>query len=209
MNTSSHLPVFPSRAHRNYLSEKLKAAGYNTANAFPDELQRWQHHAYDYGWRRVYMNNREPTSEIDPLGTFFVEDLATRAEQMFRRPPAPPQRITPADRVEAEGDRLRHAGNDAEADAAYETAERYRAQDIARAAAKAHIIGSGRNPDGSPTKEAVDFVELGAAQARANASTWLGLNRRAVIPPGTGREAEQMGELQRTLGVRATEEGFA
>jgi len=202
-------PVFPSREHWAYLKKKLADAGYSEERAFPDQTQLWQFHHYDYAWRRVFMETHEQTSEIDPKGRFYDPSGIMRAEQMFRRPPPPPQRLTPADRAEAEGDRLRHAGDDVGADAAYEKANRWRAQDKARAEAKARITGDGRNPDGTPTKEAIEFVELCCAQARANTSTWIGLNRRAVTPPRAEREAEEMGELQRSLGVRATEEGVA
>ncbi len=51
---------------------------------------RWRHHAYDYGWRRVFLGDHEQFSPIDPPdpmldhGEWFNAVMAQRAEQFLR-----------------------------------------------------------------------------------------------------------------------------
>jgi hypothetical protein len=48
-----------------------------------EERDRWRWHAYDYGWRRVFLFDRNPRSPIDPDGDWYNEEFADQVERMF------------------------------------------------------------------------------------------------------------------------------
>jgi hypothetical protein len=49
------------------------------------EDDRWLWHAYDYGWRRVVLDDVAKTSPIDRDGVWFDAALAYSAETFYRR----------------------------------------------------------------------------------------------------------------------------
>lgn len=71
---------FPNLLHRNRLLQRCKDEQYTLLT---DE-ERWHYHAYDYGWRRIYLNSRNDRSPIDKKGAWFNSALADDAEKMFR-----------------------------------------------------------------------------------------------------------------------------
>ncbi len=158
-----------------------------------EEKQHW--HAYDYGWRRVFLNDHNRYSTVDvPIddmgrGKFFDPVSVRAAEQMYkaRRPKRAEPQITPADEAAAKGD--------------HERAARYRAQDRARAAAIALIEGDGKLPDGrwSPASQA--FVTLCAQQARENLAEFEARQQQQAAP----RRQADIPSLAEQFGVRATE----
>jgi len=76
---------------------------------------------------------------------------------------------------------------------------------LARAAAWAKIRGDGKNPDGTRSAEATAYVDLCCAQVRANLSWWDARNRAAMSGGAAQDEREAMRDLQRALGISATE----
>ena len=105
---------------------------------------------------------------------------------------------------------------------AYENNSVYAEQDREREAAKARIIGDGKNPDGTPTPEASAFVELCSRQIAANMKTFHARNAQAFAEPQASAPTPQpapppkrepnypdkrsIEELLATLGVKATEQ---
>jgi hypothetical protein len=197
-------PGFPSPAHRLALSQKLRQTGYSTLL----EGELWHYHAYDYGWRREYLNNHERTSPIDPDGRWFEPRGARQAERMFaaeRRP-----------RVQSTGHRVAAAyrwawdlgqpmppgipQNDprvVELVRRYDDAEEARAaaQERALAPLRAKIVGDGKLPDGSWSPDAIAYMERCVALIRTNKG----------LPPRPA-DGEPLAALQRMLGLQATEE---
>lgn len=47
--------------------------------------EKWFHHAYIYGMRRVLLNSREEKSPVDPDGTWYNSELADEAEEYYRQ----------------------------------------------------------------------------------------------------------------------------
>lgn len=96
-----------------------------------------------------------------------------------------PDLITAADIAERNGD--------------HDKAARFRAQDRERGLARWNIIGDGRNPDGSWSKEALDFVSLCVAQCRENLAA--GSAPRTRRDPA--KDANELAPVQRLLGISA------
>ncbi len=192
-------PHFPSTAHQTLLQRRVLAVSSTPSSelsadkigysSFTDP-EKWEYHAYDYAWRRHFLNQDDQSSPIDRRGEWHDPRMIGRVMRMLYPLHRKVERITPADEAEARGD--------------HERAVRYRAQDRARAAAMALIEGDGKLPDGrwSPASQA--FVTLCAQQARENLAEFearqqrqAGVYRRyanAAIP-----------SLAEQLGVRATE----
>lgn len=61
------------------MRKAMRDKGYST---FTDP-ELWQWHAYDYGWRRVYLKDRNERSPIDEDGAWYDPALATAAERVF------------------------------------------------------------------------------------------------------------------------------
>jgi hypothetical protein len=78
---------FPSDAHRQALLQSchrdLKKETLSLA-PLTDE-QRWFWHSYDYGWRRVIMEDFSKQSPIDRSGEWYDASLARAAEDFYRR----------------------------------------------------------------------------------------------------------------------------
>ena len=103
--------------------------------------------------------------------------------------------------------------------AAYEGRFDKQDQDQARAEALAKVIGDGKNSDGTPTPEAVAYVELCTRQVAANVKQFHDRSTHAfgeprpnpVTAPPAPRprpnhpDTRSIEELLKTLGVRATE----
>lgn len=202
MSTMDHRRGFPSIAQRQRLNDRMLCKEYsaisisdgdligNTATAeIPEsergyssltEEERWHYHAYDYAWRRIFLENPNPTSPIDTTGKWYNPRLVDDAEQMlashFRRKPQ--AKITPADEAAARRD--------------YAAAGRFRAQDQARNAARNKIVGDGMLPDGSWSAEAKDFVTLCKKQIVANIRRFSDQNKQTTA------------EALKDLGVRAS-----
>lgn len=62
----------------------MRAASGSLDN-FTDE-DRWQWHAYEYGWRRVFRDDQAKRSPIDRGGDWFDEGLVLQAAAYFRKP---------------------------------------------------------------------------------------------------------------------------
>lgn len=75
----STVALFPSLEHYQSIRKKLRESGYSVFTR--DEL--WYYHSYDYGWRRVFLNQPAETSPIDEDGTWFNSLMVDRAEVMF------------------------------------------------------------------------------------------------------------------------------
>jgi hypothetical protein len=172
------------------------------------EAELWQWHAYHYGWRRVYLNNHERTSPVDPDGRWFDPSLAKQAERMFAAEQRP--------RVQSRRDRVNAAyrwahdlgqtmpGGIPENDPRVaELVRRFEAAQAARAAAqerelaslRAKIAGDGKRPDGSWSPEAIAHMEHALRLMRSN----LGL-------PAQPADGDPIGALQRALGMSVTEQ---
>jgi hypothetical protein len=100
----------------------------------------------------------------------------------------------------------------------------YAEQDRERGAARARIIGDGKNPDGTPTAAAIAYVELCSRQIRANMARFAERNTQATQPLSQPPHPNQtpaenlppkpepvypdtrsIAQLLETLGVKATE----
>jgi hypothetical protein len=161
----------------------MKDGGYSTLT----EAERWNYHAYDYGWRRVFLSNHGGSSPIDPDGRWFDNDGATQAERMFlaQRSIRTEPRITPAERAAARGD--------------HELAARFRTQDRARAEAMALIEGDGKLSDGTWSPASLAFSALCRAQANANAEHF----QKSTAAPQR-HSVTTMSLIQQALGIKAT-----
>ncbi len=171
---------FPTGADRQRLSAKINGDGYSTLT----DAELWNFHAYDYGWRRVFLSNRVPMSPIDPDGRWFDEAGALEAERMFQLQCAnrSEPRITPADQAAARG--------------AHEQAARFRAQDRARAEAMAMIEGDGRLANGRWSPASLVFSALCRTQANANIENFQ-RSKPTVAPQNNLRD------VQDALGIKA------
>lgn len=86
----NQLTYFPSVDDRIRLLALRKEFGIKSMADF----DRRHLHAYDYAWRRVFLDEIKPASPIDPDGKWFDRPLAAKAEQLWRReynrpPPEP------------------------------------------------------------------------------------------------------------------------
>lgn len=61
------------------MRRKLRSEGYS---GFTD-AELWHWHAYDYGWRRVYLRDEKPISPIDDSGLWYDGTLADAAAGIF------------------------------------------------------------------------------------------------------------------------------
>jgi hypothetical protein len=128
--------AFPSMEHRAALQTQRKKSG-------PLEgLDREHYHAYDYGWRRVVLDDFSRTSAMDGDGESYRPDLADQTEAMWRRKFHRPKRVREFEPRAGAGDAER---------AAWEEGRRH------LDALKARIPGNGTN--GRPSPEAIAFVE--------------------------------------------------
>jgi hypothetical protein len=82
-------PKFPSEKHREMLKGFAASGKNEKANALDltalNYEQRQQWHAYDYGWRRRYLNDYGNSSPIDRQGLYFVDRLAQQAHVFWNR----------------------------------------------------------------------------------------------------------------------------
>lgn len=78
--TASTETVFPSHAHLTHLRQRRQ--DHTLDGMLTDEV--WQHHAYFYGFCRVYWNSTARTTAIDRDGKWFSSDLADTAEAWYR-----------------------------------------------------------------------------------------------------------------------------
>lgn len=162
---------FPSEAHYKLLADLGFAGRVGDA--------RWHWHAYDYGWRRVFLANRNEFSPIDPEGVWFIATLADSAEEYYRRTnwrPKPRSKITPAEEAEARGE--------------HELAETFRQQDRERAALLARVRSGEANDD--------EFTALCLRQAAANGAIKARRHRAA----SHDRDREAIARVREALGVR-------
>lgn len=74
---------FPSAEHIAALRELVHDPKQNYAVLTPD--QRWQWHAYDYGWQRIFrfVERAVNVSPLDPDGKWFNGLMADRAEAFW------------------------------------------------------------------------------------------------------------------------------
>jgi hypothetical protein len=141
-------------------------------------------HAYEYGWRRVALHTRGDHSPIDPERQWFDPKLAGWAEEFWskklhRSKPAVESwrmRVAAAYRwAYANGQPMPPGVSETDPRvkglvARFEQVreEEFGAQDRERAAARARIIGDGKNPDGSHSAETLAYVALCCRQIQAN-----------------------------------------
>ena len=196
------LAISDSEASRNEIPESLK--GYSTLTT----KEQFQWHAYNYGIRERFLGEAGPGYGPDPNGQFYNRTMVQQVLATLYPPPKLKEYTTiPADEYEAKGN--------------HEMAEHCRRQDREREAAKARIKGDGRNPDGTPTPEAIAYVELCSRQVRANMTQFYTRNTQAfaepranpVMTPPTAPKREpnypdkrSVDELLASPGVRATEQ---
>lgn len=169
---------FPSEDHRAELVTQRK--GYGLTDG-----EREMYHAYVYGFRRVMLGNFARTSPVDPEGTWFRPQRVEQVEAMYRakfaRPKPQATLFDPPSTASAE-----------------EVAEWERQRrELAKLGAR--ITGNGKLHDGSPSPEAIAFVELACQFARANLAGFVSGNRRAAT------DAE-LAAIQAGLGITATEQ---
>jgi len=72
---------FPSDEHRKHLRQRAIDGHYGT---FSDE-DLWFYHAYDYAWRRAFLQTKEDVSPIDPGQKWFDARLVEKAQSIFRK----------------------------------------------------------------------------------------------------------------------------
>ncbi len=175
---------------------RVLAAGSMPTSELPSEkigyssfsyVEKMQYHAYDYAWRRHFLNQDDQSSPIDRRGEWHDPRMIGRVMRMLYPLHRKVERVTSADEAEAGGD--------------HERAVRYRAQDRVRAAAMALINGDGKLPDGRWSPESQAFVALCAQQARENLAEFEARQKRASTP----RRRADIPSLAEQLGVRVTE----
>ena len=175
--------VFPSLEHRAELAERRKQPGGLSG------AERAEYHSYAYGFRRAVLGNFAATSPIDLEGYWFRPNLIAETEAMYRRKLARPKTKTTL--------------SEPPADATAEQVETWEYQRRELAKLRARITGNGKQHDGSPTPEAIAFVELACQFARANVADFVsGNNRRPAA------DAE-LAAIQAGLGITATEQEAA
>jgi hypothetical protein len=183
------MSTFPSLEHRESLQQKFKAGGYSwSALTHPE---RSQYHAYDYGWRRVVLDDAKRVSPIDQEGRWFDPYLIGQAEAMWRRAhpePKQPERaaMTPPPGLSDEERKLWWSQAD----------EVERLRRIAWA-------GPDRLPNGERTPEALAWATAAGDFARHWQERWQQSTRRIFGPPENDVDLD---ELARELGVRVREE---
>ena len=62
------------------IHRKMEAGGFR--NLSDEDREHW--HAYIYGSRRVWFNDRGTTSPVDPSGEWFNAQLADLAERFYQ-----------------------------------------------------------------------------------------------------------------------------
>jgi hypothetical protein len=166
--------IFPSPEHREQLARQVTDIG---LGALHDEDRR-QWHAYDYAWRRVRLSRPEPASPIDPEGRWYHAQMVNLAVPMFE--PKPRYQSAPEPVTTRNPELNAH----------------FRRQDRERAGMKAMIAGSGKNPEGSPTEDAVDFVDLCMLQIRENLDIVGRRHEKVFGVFNHGNEAENRDALE-------------
>ena len=61
------------------MRRKMRQEGYSV---FTD-AELWHWHAYDYGWRRVYLRDMNAVSPIDESGAWYDSTLVDAAQHVF------------------------------------------------------------------------------------------------------------------------------
>jgi hypothetical protein len=148
--------------------------------------ERQWYHAYDYGWRRVRLNDRAQTSPIDPQGEYFDEPDVLRAEAMWRERFTQPKPRYVRDETPPPG-------------TSAEDAARFRAQweELARlrpAAEAEKRAGIERGP------ALLAYGEAAFRMVRENVARWA--EKQRPLPD----QAAAIDELARELGVRGRPE---
>ena len=176
---------FPSFADLANLRLIVGQGRYSTLS----DAQKWNHHAYDYGWRRVYQERRDTFAPGDPQGQWYDAPSADLAEAMFRRRVGHRHReqITPAEEAAARGD--------------IQLAARYRAQDRERAALRAQIVGDGLLPNGESSPASAALVAACVRQARENLARFA--ERQAEMR--REMDGSALSRAQADLGIEAHE----
>jgi hypothetical protein len=217
---------FPNDEHY----EELKSKGSHGRISRGDKLC-W--HAYDYGWRRGVLLAGDDISPIDPGRKRFNARLVAEAMgywsrnyggskpaveswrmrvaaayrwTMQRGQPMPPGIPESDPRVKDLVERFEQAGEDEFAD-----------QNRLLAAARARIIGDGKNPDGTHSAETIAYVELCCRIIRANLRTFVERSQFIKrMPDGSPMpnadsakddlSEQELDDLRKKLGVKATEQ---
>ena len=147
------MTAFPSREHDDALCEKVKRRVELT------EAETRDYHAYVYGWRRVVLCNDQRFSPVDPSGKHFNASRVGLAEGLFRQQYQPPRR------------RWKPPLHDDNPHFAAQWRE------LARLRAR---ITRDWLPDGSPSPEAIAYVEAACRFAEVYLRHWGERNRQAM-----------------------------
>jgi hypothetical protein len=187
---------FPSPEDRAALQEQRTKIG--LAAFSPGDRERY--HAYDYGWRRVVLNDFAKTSPIDPegdvpgQGSWFRQQRVEQTEAMWRR------HFDDASKYSR-----RRPAFEPPANAKPDQVERweYEQRELAKlrpAAEAEEAAGVGNGP------AAIAYVGLIVRFIHENIERWGASNQRvrnAIVDPSS---AETVARLQRELGLRSREE---
>lgn len=176
---------FPSKAHELALRDRLQTGKYAITCLATQEWYEW--HAYTLGFVRVHQAKAGlKETEIDTIGRWFDWRLAEAATAYYRRclgldrprAAAPP----PADMI-----------------ADPELAHRFREQDDERAALRVKVRAE-RLADGTPSPEAIAFVECCGRQVKQNSALLKRMPRN-----DHSSTAAALDRVREALGVQSLE----
>jgi hypothetical protein len=185
--TAAVFQIFPSLEDRKQLQEQRKKIGL-AAFSLGD---RERYHAYDYGWRRVALNDFSEASPIDPESAWFRPQRVEQTETMWRR---------------HFGERRRDRSRlvfEPPATASREQIERweYEQRELGKlrpAVATEEATGIVKGP------AVIAYVELASRFVRENVERW-GAQNRAVRNAMAAADPRDLAAIQAGLGLSATE----
>jgi hypothetical protein len=216
---------FPSAKHWQRLEDK----GFN-GRVTDEDL--WAYHAYDYAWRRVALHSVQDHSPIDPERKWFNAKLVAEAEGAGSRSKPRVEswrmRVAAAYRWAYQRREVMPSGIPESDPRVQHLVQRYddwhetefAEQNRQLAAAKARIIGNGKNPDRTNSAEAIAYVELCSRIAGDNLRTFAERGQWMKRMPDGSRmpnadsakddlredELKELANLRDKLGVKATEQ---
>ena len=190
MTAALTVTAFPSNTHLADLRQRLKDGKFQWNVLTESDL--WHYHAYDYGFRRVMLNDFSQDYPLDPHGRWFSALLAEAAEDFYRRKLKRPKPLYSSDPVRPA---------DVERDPA--KAAIFRRQDAERAPLKRAVQVHGeRQENGEPTPEMLAYMRCCAQQGAENLQMYSAHNRKAQAPEARMSQAQ----INEAMGVAATEQ---
>ncbi len=205
-------PEFPSTAHQTQLQKRVLSAGSTPTSELPSdkigyhsfsEPEKWEYHAYDYAWRRHFLNIDDQSSPIDRRGEWHNPRLIGRVMRMLyplhrsRADPGISQkwryRVAAAYRWRHDQGKIMPAGIPDRDARVVNLVNEYEAWLDAQCPAV---------PAEDAPKEVVDaWITDICARGRANMQAFVELTRQA----GPHHRRSTVPSLAEQLGVRATE----